>query len=155
MLYAGAWFLFSFLLFKEFLGGVPIVAYWVRTRLLSMRMRVQSLALLDVLRIPCYCWLQYGSQMQLGSGVAMAVAETGSSSADLTPSLGTSICCRCGHLKKKGCGGRKKICFGHTHSMQKFVGQGSNPNLSSDNTGSLILCAPGNSRTLFYKQSIF
>ena len=41
------------------------------------------------------------SQVQLGSGVAVAVA--GSCSSDLTLSLGTSICHRCGCKKKKIC----------------------------------------------------
>ena len=40
-------------------------------------------------------------QMWLRSGVAMAVAWADGYSSDLTPSLGTSICCRCGHKKKK------------------------------------------------------
>ena len=39
--------------------------------------------------------------MQLGSGVDVAVAQAGSCSSNLTPSLGTSICLRCGHKKKK------------------------------------------------------
>ena len=38
-------------------------------------------------------------QTQLGSGVAVAVA--GNCSSYLTPSLGTSICHRCGPKKKK------------------------------------------------------
>ena len=37
--------------------------------------------------------------MWLGSHVAVAVVEAGSHSLDLTPSLGTSICCRCGPIK--------------------------------------------------------
>ena len=43
--------------------------------------------------------------MQLGSSVAVAV--TGSHSSDSTPSLGTSICCRCG-AKNMGEKKRKK-----------------------------------------------
>ena len=39
--------------------------------------------------------------MQLGSYVAVAVAQANSYSSDATPSLGTCICHRCGHLKKK------------------------------------------------------
>ena len=38
--------------------------------------------------------------MQLGSGVAIAVVQVCSYSSDLIPSLGTSICCRCGPKKK-------------------------------------------------------
>ena len=37
--------------------------------------------------------------MWLGSHVAVAVVEAGSHSLDLTPSLGTSICCRYGPIK--------------------------------------------------------
>lgn len=40
------------------------------------------------------------SQTQLGPGVAVAVVKVGSYSSNLTPSLGTSICHRCG-LKKQ------------------------------------------------------
>ena len=51
--------------------------------------------------------------MWLRSGMAMAVVYAGSYSSDLTPSLGTNTCCRCGPKKKKkvirqmgGCQGR-------------------------------------------------
>ena len=40
-------------------------------------------------------------QMGLGSGIAVAVVQASSCSSDLTPSLGTSIRCRCGPKKKK------------------------------------------------------
>lgn len=40
------------------------------------------------------------SQTQLGPGIAVAVVKVGSYSSNLTPSLGTSICHRCG-LKKQ------------------------------------------------------
>ena len=39
--------------------------------------------------------------MQLRAGVAVAVAEAGSYSSDLTPSLGTSMCLRFGPKKNK------------------------------------------------------
>ena len=39
--------------------------------------------------------------MWLRSGVAVAVAVASSCSSNLTPNLGTSICCRCGPKKKK------------------------------------------------------
>ena len=39
--------------------------------------------------------------MWLGSCVAVAVAQGSSCSSDSTPSLGTSICCRCGPKKTK------------------------------------------------------
>ena len=41
------------------------------------------------------------SKMWFGSGVAVAVAKASSCSSNLTPNLGTSMCCRCGHKKKK------------------------------------------------------
>ena len=39
--------------------------------------------------------------MQLRSCVAVAAAWAGSCSTDLTPSLATSMCCRCGPKKRK------------------------------------------------------
>ena len=64
-----------------------------------MRTQVQSLASLSRLRIlSCHDqWCR--SQTLLGSGVAVPVASVGSYSSDLTPSLGTSICCRYGPKK--------------------------------------------------------
>ena len=73
---------------------VPTVTQWKETRLVSMRRRVQSLALLSGLKIQRCRELWCRLQMQLGSGVAVAVAVSRSS--DLTPSLRTSICCRIG-----------------------------------------------------------
>ena len=66
-----------------------------------MRTRVQSLASLSGLRIWLCRELRRGSQMWLGSHIAVAVMEAGSYSSDSTPSLGTSICCRCGPKKAK------------------------------------------------------
>ena len=37
-----------------------------------------------------------GSILGLGPGIAVAVAQAGSCSSDLTPSLGTFTCCMCG-----------------------------------------------------------
>ena len=48
-----------------------------------------------------YCKLRCSLQTRLGSSVAVAVAQADSCSSDLTPSLGTSICQRCGPKKKK------------------------------------------------------
>ena len=39
--------------------------------------------------------------MRLGSGLAVAVVQAGGYSSDSTPSLGTSICCKCGPKKIK------------------------------------------------------
>ena len=70
--------------------------------IVSIRMRVQSLASLSELSIwPC-CKLWCSSQAWLGSGVAVAVIWTSSCGSNSTLSLGTSICCRwCPKKKKK------------------------------------------------------
>ena len=55
-------------------NGVPIVAQLVKnTDIVSASMQVRSLASLRGLRIQCCLKLQCGSQMQLRSGVAVAV----------------------------------------------------------------------------------
>ena len=76
---------------------------------MSMRMGVRSLASLSGLRIQCCHKLWPRSQMQLGPGVAVAVAvvRAGSCSSDSIPSLGTTICHGCGPEKKK----KKKRSF--------------------------------------------
>ena len=69
---------------------------------MSRRMQVRSLASLNGLRIqPCH-ELWGGSQIWLRSHIAVAVAVAWSSScsSNSTPSLGTSICCRCGPKKQ-------------------------------------------------------
>ena len=80
----------------------PLWLSRLRTQLVSVRMHVQYLASLNGLRIlhfhELWCW----SQMQLRSHVAVAVVEAGSCSSNSTPSLGTSICCRCGQRRKEG-----------------------------------------------------
>ena len=53
--------------------GVPVVAQQKRIRLGTMRFRVRPLASLHGLRIWCCCDLWCRSQMQLGSGVAVAL----------------------------------------------------------------------------------
>ena len=85
-----------------------MVAQQKQTQLGSMRMRVRSLASLSGLRIHHCCELWCRSQMQLRSRVAVAVVQAGSCSSDSTPSLGTSICCRCGPKKAKS---KSKMCF--------------------------------------------
>ena len=88
------------------------MAQWKRIQLGTMRLRVQSLALLSRLKIwHCreqWCWLQ----MQLRSGIAGALAQPGSNSSDSTSSLGTSICHGCSPKNSRMReGGRKKgIC---------------------------------------------
>ena len=54
--------------------GVPIIAKQKRILLSSIRMQVRSLALLSVLRIQHCCEVWYMSQMQLRSGIAVAIA---------------------------------------------------------------------------------
>ena len=73
-----------------------------------MRIQVQSLALLSGIRIQRYHKLQCGSQVQLRSGMVMAVAQAGNYSSDLTPSLGTSICYRYSPKNKKKIKKRKE-----------------------------------------------
>ena len=72
-----------------------------RIQLVSMRMQVRSLASVSGSGIrPCrelWCRLQ----TRLRFGVAMAVAVAGIYSSNLTPSLQTSICLRCGPKKQK------------------------------------------------------
>ena len=53
---------------------VPIVAQKKRIRLVSVRMQVQSLALLSGLGIQHYCELWCRSQTQLWSSIAVPVA---------------------------------------------------------------------------------
>ena len=72
-----------------------------RNLLGTMRMRVQSLASLSGLRTWCCRELWYRSKTRLGSGIAVAVVWASSYSSDSTPSLGTSICCRCNPKKKE------------------------------------------------------
>ena len=75
------------------------MAQWKRIWLVSMKMWVQSLALLSGLRIWLCSELWCRSQTWVGSLVAVAVVSAGSYSSSSTPSLGTSMCHECG-LKK-------------------------------------------------------
>ena len=79
----------------------PLWLRALRTQLVSMRMQVLLLASLSGLRIRRCHELWCRSQMQLGSGVAVAVAWAGGYSSDWTPSLETSICHECGPKKTK------------------------------------------------------
>ena len=67
--------------------GIPVMAQQKRTRLVFMRMQVQSLASLRGLRIWHCHKLWHRLQKRLGSAVAVA----GSCSFNFTPSLGTSM----------------------------------------------------------------
>ena len=72
-----------------------------RTRLVSMRMWVWSLAALSGLRIQHFCELWYKLQTQLRSRVAVAVVLAGSCSSNSSPSQGPSICLEWSPKKKK------------------------------------------------------
>ena len=63
--------------------------------------------------------------MQLRSCVAMAVAQAGSFSSDLTPSLGTTICHLCGPKKikkKKSCGTNLNYIFNSLYTYLYVLG---------------------------------
>ena len=81
--------------------GVPIVVQWKQIQPGTMRMWVQSLASLSGSGIWCCLELWCSLQMQLGSRMAVAVAQTRGCSSNLTPSLGISINHRCVPKKKK------------------------------------------------------
>ena len=83
--------------------GVPIVVHRKQIRLGTMRLQVRSLASLSGLRIQRCHELWCKSQMQLRSVVAVAVAEAvaSSCSSNSAPSLGTSICLKCGLKRQK------------------------------------------------------
>ena len=82
-------------------AGVPVVEPWKQIQLSSIRMCVQSVALLSGLRIWRCHKLWCRSQMRLGSDVAAVAAEAGSCSSDLTPSMGTSIGHKCSPKNEK------------------------------------------------------
>ena len=98
------------------------------------------------LRIQMWCTLQ----MPFQSSNAVAVVQAGSCSSYWIPNLGISTCHKVIHKKKKN-------FFGHSHSMQRFPGQGWNWSHSSkqihgnDRAESLTIRPPGNSRVSLFK----
>ena len=74
-----------------FLGSSHLVAQQKGIWLVTMRIRVRSLASLSSLRIWCCLELWCGSQTWFGSDVAVAAAQASGCSSDLTPNLGSSI----------------------------------------------------------------
>ena len=71
-------------------GSIPGLAQWIKD--------------------PVFSELWCRSKTGIRSRVAVALVQAGSCSSDSFPSLGTSICCRCGHEKKKKKEWLKKIC---------------------------------------------
>ena len=61
------------------------MAQWLKIGLGTMRLQARSLALLTELRIWRYYELWCRSQMWLGSGVAVALAQAGGYSSNWTP----------------------------------------------------------------------
>ena len=74
-----------------------------------MRTWVQSLMSLGGLRIHRFCELQWRSQLQLRSYIAVVLALAGSYSSDLTLDLETSMCWGCSPKKTKKKKKRNKI----------------------------------------------
>ena len=77
------------------------MAQWLTNPTRNHEVAGLILALLSGLRIRRCHELWCRSQIWLRSGVAVAVVQAGSCSSNSTPSLGTSICCRCGPKKTK------------------------------------------------------
>ena len=88
---------------------------WKQIRLGIMRLQVQSLASIIGLRIQRCYELWCGLQKWLVSCVAVAVALAGGYSPNSTPSMGNSICCRCGPKKDKKKKKKKKNFFLQPH----------------------------------------
>ena len=84
--------------------GVPIVAQWKR---IHQEFHEVVGSMLSGLTTQCCRELQCRSQMQLGSGVAVALAQAAGYSSNWTPSLGTSMC-RGKRPQKKAKKGQKK-----------------------------------------------
>ena len=96
--------LFAQLFKKACTMEVPVVVQRKWIRLVTMRLRVRSLALLTGLRIQVAMRYSVGRRGRHSSDpvlLSMAVVQAGGCSYNLTPSLGTSICCGFGPKKQK------------------------------------------------------
>ena len=80
---------------------VPIVVQQKRIQLVSMRIWIWSLAFLSGSVIQCCCELWYRLQARLRFPRCCGCGKASSYSSNSTPSLGTSICHKCGLKKKK------------------------------------------------------
>ena len=76
-----------------------------------MRTWVPSLTSLSGLRIWGCCELWCRSQTRLGSGIAVAVVQSGSYSSGSTPSLKTFICFGCSPKKAKKANKKPEVVF--------------------------------------------
>ena len=83
---------------KRIIIGISVMAQWKQIWLGSMRMQVQSLALLSGLRIWHCHELWCRSHL---AWICVAVSVAGSYSSNSASSLGTSICCGCSLKKQK------------------------------------------------------
>ena len=95
-----------------------IVVQWKRIWLISIRMQVRSLATFSGSGIWRCHELWCRSKMWLRSCMAMAMTKAWGCSSDLTPSLGTSICCECSsknQKRKKKAMGDKSFCAQELH----------------------------------------
>ena len=91
---------------------------WKQIWLASMRTQVCSLASTSRLRILSCHEQQCRLQMLLRSGIAVAVVWASGYSSDLTLSLGTSICLRCGP-KKNNNNNNKKYTLCKSEILEK------------------------------------
>ena len=105
---------------KEKELGVPIRVQWKWIWLGTMRLCFRSLASLSGLRIWHCCELWYRSQTWLGSRIAVTVVLGLQCSSDLTPNLGTSICCGCGSKKTRQKKKKKKRTWCEHWFSQNF-----------------------------------
>ena len=80
--------------------GIPFFAQWLRNQLGTMRIQVQSMALLSGFRIQHCCELWCRSQTRLRSCIAVAMVQASSCSSNSTPILGTSVCHKYGPEKQ-------------------------------------------------------
>ena len=84
----------------------------------TMRLQVQSLASLIRLGILRCRGLWCGLQMWFGSRVAVVVVQASGYSPDSTPSLGTSICHKCGPKKTKK---KKRLNYEDTENVSRLI----------------------------------